>query len=158
MLASGIAHGELSLLSRWRTLETLSRRLQDLATKQLMGLPFNQSDKVFLRTYGKPLGSVMFYDGNSWEVARDTAPRATTVFSAGGSYLHAAIGRPRAIFVHYPWKGKKVICRGAVMPYYEFQNPTRLTDADWLTSIRTGKMPALPGFTSKAFGRAEEEK
>jgi hypothetical protein len=35
--------------------------------------------------------------------------------------------------VLYPWKGKKYLCHGGIMPYYEFKWPAnnRLTDAEF---------------------------
>ena len=157
MLATGIAHGEQSLLWRWRKLEALTLRLRDLADKQLDGKPFDEADNNFLKTFGKPLGSVMFYDGNSWQVPRDNAPRAISIFSGEGSFLHVATGRPRAIFVLYPGDTGKVLCRGAVMSYYEFRAGERLTDSEWLQQIQAGEAPPLPDFTAPVFSRSAGE-
>ena len=154
-LARGVAYGEQTLLSRWRELESIVRRLSALANKQVAGVPFNEADNHFLRGFGKPLASVMFYDGNSWQVPRDTAPRAVTVFSGEGSYLHVATGRPRAIFVHYPVGDQTVLCRGAVMSYYEFRENQRLDDQLWLGRIQADKAPPLPAFTAPVFSRGE---
>ena len=45
--------------------------------------------------------------------------------------LAVGIGRARALYVLYPWKGKPILCRGAVMSYYEYPSNRRLTDLEW---------------------------
>jgi hypothetical protein len=58
--------------------------------------------------------------------------------------LAIAIGRPRALYVLYPWKGKLVLCRGAVMSYYEYPSDRRLTDAEWKDLLDSPGAPAQP--------------
>ena len=59
-------------------------------------------------------------------------------------HLEVGIARPMAIYVLYPWHGKLVLCKGAVMPYYEFANNTRLTDAEWKVILDSEQRPDVP--------------
>ena len=40
--------------------------------------------------------------------------------SRDGKVLEVGVARPRALYVLYPIKGKEILCRGVVLPYYEF--------------------------------------
>ncbi len=134
------------LLTLWGRLEALSRRLEALAHKQLRGRPFNRADNELLEGYGDALAGIMLYSGNSYVTPRDDAPRIVDVHSNPvlGRYLEVGIGRARALYVLYPFNGQDVLCRGAVMPYHEFTSPTRLTDAEWKTTLDGADSPALP--------------
>ena len=41
-------------------------------------------------------------------------------------------------------KGGEILCRGAVLPYYEFPSPARLTDAEWKALLDSSKAPGSP--------------
>ena len=85
----------------------------------------------------------MFYDGNSYHIPRDDAPRAASVFHrAGGEFLIAGTGRPREIRVLYPWQGKEVLCRGAVLPFHTAMSPAHVTDSEWRARLDSPKPPA----------------
>ncbi len=58
--------------------------------------------------------------------------------------LHAATSRPRALYVLYPLGGRKVLCRGAVLPYREVISDSPLTDEDWRQQLDSGTAPPLP--------------
>ena len=62
----------------------------------------------------------MLYGGNSYLTPRDDAPRVVDVYAnpQESGYLHVGIARPRKMYVLYPWKGKTVLCEGAILPYY----------------------------------------
>jgi hypothetical protein len=138
-VASRVPNGaiELSpghdLWQRWRQLDRTTHALEVLVQKELRGVDWSQEDAKVFRTYAAELGFVMGYEGASSANPRDNAPRWTTVARDQGSDRNFAIavGRPRALYVLYPWHGAQVLCRGAVMSYYEYEAPRRLTDAEW---------------------------
>jgi hypothetical protein len=121
------------LWQRWRQLDRTTHALEVLVQKELRGVDWSQEDAKVFRTYAAELGFVMGYEGASSANPRDNAPRWTTVARDRGSdrYFAIAVGRPRALYVLYPWHGAQVLCRGAVMSYYEYEAPRRLTDAEW---------------------------
>ncbi len=89
----------------------------------------------------------MLYGGNAYLTPDDDAPRITDVFSkVDGTCLLVGIARPRAIYVLYPYKGGEVLCRGAVLPYYEFRHPQRVTDSQWKDLLDSKDRPPLPSW------------
>src|SRR5207249_1186763 len=46
----------------------------------------------------------------------------------------------------YPYQGKEILTRGAVMPYYEFPWATRLTDGEWLKLLDSPEAPPNPAW------------
>jgi hypothetical protein len=140
----------------WLRLADLCRRLEALAHKQLRGVPFTKEEDHFLEEYGAHLGAVMLYGGNAWLTPRDDAPRVVDVFSNpnNGKVLEVGIARARALWVLYPWQGRDVLCRGAVMPYYEFTSPQRLTNAEWKAVLDSPNRPAPPAWLKPLLGDA----
>jgi hypothetical protein len=136
---------EMDLKGLWRLLEQTSRRLEAIARKQLAGTALDDDDGSFLLKYGETLAAIMLYGGNSYLDPRDDAPRVADVYwhYILGS-LHAGIGRPRAMYVLYPWQGKDILCKGAVLPYYEFVNQERLTDFEWKRMLDSDNRPDVP--------------
>ena len=134
----------------WQSLGIVCRRLETLAHKQLRGAAFSENDNRFICSYGEKLAEVMLYNSNSYLMPNDDAPRVVDVFSSpqAGKVLEVGIARPRAIYVLYPFKGGEILCRGAVMPYYEFTHDARLTDAEWKTLLDSAKRPTLPAWLS----------
>ncbi|MHC4505664.1 MAG: DUF3160 domain-containing protein, partial [Planctomycetota bacterium] len=129
--------------------------LEALTHKQLRGVEFSAEENRFLIGYGGELAGVMLYGGNSYLTPRDDAPRVVDVFynpNQGGGYLEVGVGRSRALYVLYPYKGGEVLCRGAVMPYYEFRHPKRLTDAEWKTLLDSPKRPEVPRWLAPVVG------
>jgi hypothetical protein len=137
---------DFDLEDLWERFERVSRRLEALAHKQLRGVDLNDSENAFIQTYGETIAGIMLYGGNSYENPRDDAPRVVDVYAnaEAGGYLHVGIARPRALYVLYPWKGQAILCRGAVMPYYEFAATTRHTDASWKQMLDSEKRPSIP--------------
>jgi hypothetical protein len=145
-LASIVEDSKLHLGDLWRSLGMICRRLESLAHKQLRGTAFSEEENRFIRSYGEGLAAVMLYGGNSYLTPNDDAPRVVDVFSSpqAGKYLEVGIARPQAIYVLYPFKGGEILCRGAVMPYYEFTHDARLTDAQWKALLDSPKRPKSP--------------
>ncbi len=133
----------------WPLLETTSRRLESVARIQLAGGDLGEDDDDLIGGYGDTLAAIMGYDGNySSKHPKDDAPRIADVYSnpeVGGN-LHVGVGRARAIYVLYPWQGQAVLCRGAVMPYYEFVDETRLTDEEWKARLDSNARPDVPAW------------
>jgi hypothetical protein len=100
----------------------------------------------FLKGYGEQLGWIMFYDGNSYTTPRDDAPRVVDIFARDGRFLEVGIAKPRAFYVLYPWQGKEILCRGAVLPYHEFVHDKRLTDEAWRNLLSSPARPAPPSW------------
>ena len=161
-IADAIHGPEIYMDYLWRELARLCRRLEALSHKQLRGVAFNWEEDHFLGTFGELLGATMLYGGNCWMSPRDDAPRVIDVHTNPntGAYLEIAIGRPRAIYVLYPYQGAEILCRGAVMPYFEFAHGARLTDAEWKTMLDSPTRPPLPGWASSIYstrGRGRPE-
>ena len=117
----------------WHSLEVLCMRLAMLAEKQLQQVPLNEGDGHFIEHIGDELATIMLYRGQAMLHPPDNAPRIARIASdpRSGSVLQAGIGRPRLLFVLYPWQGKEILCRGVVMPYHEVKDRQTLTDAEW---------------------------
>ena len=130
----------------WYQFSNLCTKLEALSQKQLRGLAFNKDDNDFIHEYGEHLARVMFYTGNSYMNPRDDAARIGDIFSnpAAAGILHIGIGRPRKMYLLYPYGGKQILVYGAVSPYYEFAGSERLTDRDWQKIEQSPSAPAQP--------------
>jgi hypothetical protein len=127
-----MVQSEPDLESLWKYYEQISRRLELLAHKQLRGMDFDQEDGGYIRGYGTRLARVMLYEGNSYVTPLDDAPRIVDVFdNPQKGVLCVGTGRPRALYVLYPWRGQDILCKGAILPYHEFLSRQRLTDSQW---------------------------
>jgi hypothetical protein len=140
--------GSHPIAAEWALLERVSRRLEMLLQKQLRGAPFTDEERTFLLEYGCHLGNAMLYAGNSYLAPNDDAPRITDVFHSTVNRQHLLVGisRPRALYVLHPWKGSEVLCRGVVLPYYEFTNPNQLSDENWTAMLDSPQRPQLPAW------------
>lgn len=141
-----------TLSQNWDELEKACRRLESLCHKQLRGMEFSDSESYWLRNIGALLGGIEFYSGNSWLTPRDDAPRVAEVLHdpRNESHFHVATGRPLAIYLLYPWKGEKRLCRGAVMTYYEPVARKPLDDFDWRELLDGADPPSRPGWCEPA--------
>ena len=130
----------------WKELEELCTRLESLSHKELRGVKLSKVDQSFILGYGTRLAGIMLYGGNSYLTPRDDAPRIVDVFSNPNTneYLEVGISRARALYVLYPFKGKEILCRGAVLPYYEFISKKRYNDKEWKNLLTTDKRPSIP--------------
>jgi hypothetical protein len=132
-----------SMAQRWQGLGQLCSQAQSIAHRQLRKIPLTAEQAAWIKHFGVLLATAMFYDSNSYEDPRDDAPRVVDVFSGPEGHLHAAIGRPRILYVLYPWEGREQLCIGAVLPYFDFKHgPDRLTDAAWMEMLKSTAPPA----------------
>jgi hypothetical protein len=140
----------------WDHLNTLCLRVEALAHKQLRAAPLSKEERRFVLDYGRMLADAMFYWGNSYVSPNDDAPRIADVMHNpnANACLEAGVGRPRALYVLYPYKGVEILCRGAVMSYYEFSRPDPpLTDAEWKDLLDSKDGPAQPGWLRPILSR-----
>lgn len=139
---------ERNLEYSWQHLAEMCRQLERMSHKQLRQIPWNDDEDRFIRKYGNGIADLMGYSQHASWHPRDDAPRVIDVFTNAklGQHLHVGIGRPRDLWVVYPFKGKDVLCRGAVMPYHEFPHRARLTDDAWRTLLKTPEAPRQPAW------------
>ncbi|MFO7899452.1 MAG: DUF3160 domain-containing protein, partial [Planctomycetota bacterium] len=143
-----LAEAQFDLQPLWRRLQTVCLRLEALAHKQLRGTALSDRDKAFIKRYGEAIAGIMLYGGNAYLTPKDDAPRIVDVFSnpEAGRVLEVGVGRARALYVLYPVQGGDILCRGAVLPYYEFQNSARLADMEWKRRLDSDERPAVPAW------------
>lgn len=135
-----------NLFYRWQRLQGLTSQLEAMAQKQLRGADWNEAEATTLRDYNERLGEVMGYFSSAAMDPNDDAPRWTTVHYDPATDVNraVAIGRPRALYVLYPWKGKQILCRGAVMPFFDYPSGELLTDETWKKQLDGPSAPAQP--------------
>lgn len=138
----------------WKDLGEICDQLEELARRQLNGQAFTEDDDQSIRNYGHRIARVMMYVSNTYLGPNDDAPRIVDLAydPSSNRYLHAGISRPRALFVLYPHQGREILCRGAVMPYYEFAHGDRLTDDLWKVMLDSDARPATPGWIRPIVG------
>jgi hypothetical protein len=141
-------YDNISLDTLWSSLGLISRRLESIANKQLAGVDPNETEASFFTGYGKAIAAIML-QASATSSPKDNAPRIADVFCGVDdllriTYMHAGIGRARAIYVLYPWADTEVLCKGAVLPYYEFVASERLTDDEWKTMLDGASPPSVP--------------
>ncbi|MBW2250185.1 MAG: DUF3160 domain-containing protein, partial [Deltaproteobacteria bacterium] len=117
----------------WMSLRHMCNRLEVLAHKQLRGVKFTKKDNYFLTKKKKKLAAVMLCDGYGYHGSNDEEPHIISVYSRPekNTRLYTGTGKPRLMYLLYPYKGKEILCIGAVIPYYEFVSPIGLTDEQW---------------------------
>jgi hypothetical protein len=134
----------------WARLAQVCLRLALVAQRQLDGKPHTNRDKAWLGNLGEVLAKTMLYEANSFLTPRDDAPRIARISSdpRDGSVFHAGIGRPRVMYVLYPSQGRKILCRGVVMPYHELSATKTITDSEWIQRFKASSRPAMPEWLS----------
>ena len=130
----------------WMSLRHMCNRLEMLAHKQLRGVKFSKKDNYFLTDFGEKLAAVMLCDGYGYHGSNDEEPHIIPVYSRPekNTRLYTGTGKPRLMYLLYPYKGKEILCMGAVVPYYEFVSPIGLTDKKWKKSFDGDERPESP--------------
>jgi hypothetical protein len=138
-----ILETNVDIRAHWQSLEYICRRLEVLAHKQLRGAAFSEPENFFLTDFGERLAAVMLYGGDSYRNPNDDTPLIVDVYSNSriSGYLHVGVARPRELIVLYPQKDGEILCRGAVLSYYEFLSSKRLTDAEWRKRLDGDERP-----------------
>jgi hypothetical protein len=153
------ALGRLYLIDRWSALLKVARSTERLCLRQGAHLPADAEDKrlisflydsLFFATTGQGGG----FMGASGQIPPDLAPQVVPVWSnpTTRATLHAAVGRPRWMWVLYPWEGRPVLCRSAALTYFEFAEPDgrRVTDAEWKARLDSKTPPQPPAWLETA--------
>lgn len=131
--------------ANWSKMADISRKLALIARTVMEGNELTENDSQFIRDYGNSIAGFFEYNRAAAETPRDDAFRSAVILSdPKGWHLHAAVARPRALYVLYPYQGKEILCRGAVMPYYEFIQRERLSDQSWHRLYDSNRRPAQP--------------
>ena len=130
-----------TLLQRWMLLIDMTHRLEALSHKQLRGIDWDEADNRFIIHYGRNLATVMGYMSDNCHGPDDNAPRIITTQSdpLTGNHQQVGITHPVSLYVLYPWKGKKILCQGIILPYRVVSAPERLTDETWREQLKDGK-------------------
>lgn len=126
----------------WDDLERICLQLAVLAHKQARELPPTAEESRWLLAFGTNLSD---FSDCHFTSPRDNVPKAVRVFTNPelGKALTVGIGRPRFLYVLHPWKGKEVLCRGAVLPYLERHEMKPLTDDEWRNSLHDAQNPPI---------------
>jgi len=153
------ALGRLYLIDRWSALLKVARSTERLCLRQGAHLPADPEDarlisflydSLFFATTGQGGG----FMGASGQIPPDLAPQVVPIWSnpTTRATLHAAVGRPRWMWVLYPWEGRPVLCRSAALTYFEFAEPDghRVTDAEWKARLDSKTPPPPPAWLETA--------
>jgi hypothetical protein len=148
-----ILENNIDIKYLWDSLNEICRMLEVLAHKQLRGVSFSKRENYFLDDFGERLAAIMLYGGDSYRNPRDDSPSAVDIYHnpALGGYFHIGTARPREFLVLYPYQGREIACRGAVMPYYEFISTTRMTDTEWQKRLDSDERPENPDWHKSIF-------
>ncbi len=123
-------------ISQWYYFASVCHQLEAMAHKELRGIEWNEIDKEFLGLYGLKLHIAIEGDP-----VRDAAVART---GTDGKTLIAAAGPSRVLWVNYPWKGKNILCKGAVMSFYSFEADKPMTDTEWDAKLQAKPAPKPP--------------
>jgi hypothetical protein len=153
--------------------ESIVRKLEALARKELAAQPFGADEKKFIKETirrevqhdeggcGGGSDTVIYtgwypkliYGGTpeSWE------PTVADVHTADGSVLEEAVGDVNFLVAAIDNRGDRTAYVGPVYSYYEFASGQRLTDEEWRKQIQDGRLPPRPewvrAFQAKAVER-----
>jgi len=92
----------------------------------------------------------MGYSYGSLRNATDDAPRAAAVVCdpLNDRLRVVGTGRPRELWVLYPYRGQDTPCRGVVLSYYELDVQAAPTDLEWKAMLDSSQPPREPGWLS----------
>jgi len=143
-----------SLKARWQHLDNLATRLESLLQKQLRQRDWDKEEASFIEEYGASMAYLMGYFGNVHN-AQDDSPRWVEIadYPNKGTLFAVATGRPRPIYILYPWHGVEVLCVGTVSPYFEYESSRRMTDSEWTKSLGKPDSVPLPSWSQSLYLR-----
>lgn len=143
-----------SFKTRWQRLDDLATRLEALLQKQLRQRDWDTDEAAFIEEYGASMAYLMGYFGNVHS-PQDDSPRWVEIadFPPRGTLFAVATGRPRPIYVLYPWHGVEVLCVGTVSPYYEYEATQRMTDSEWTRTLGKPESVRLPSWSQSLYLR-----
>jgi hypothetical protein len=132
----------------YKGLIKLCIQLARMAQKQLDGVKFDKKETKLIEDFGKVLGKLHFYGGNSYHVPKDDMPVVATAFTnpLRGKILLSGIGRARCIeiVIKDPATGKLVLCSGGITLYHEYVSSSPMSDEKWreILKKKDGPKPA----------------
>ncbi|MBL8896524.1 MAG: DUF3160 domain-containing protein [Planctomycetes bacterium] len=135
--------GVLEVTKRAQKLAEIFVRLEGLADQQLRGRELATADCAFYGSLDLELRNL------AREEREQESPRACEVMRVLGTTdlsIVAGTGRPRALWLLYPWKGELVLCRGAVLPVHEVEAAHALTHTEWSQRLNEGRDLELPAW------------
>jgi hypothetical protein len=152
--------------------ETIVRRLEGLARKELAAQPFDADEKKFIKeTIRKEVqheeggcgggSDTVIYTGwypkliyggqpESWE------PTVADVHTGDGSVLEEAVGDVNFLVAAIDSRGDRAAYVGPIYSYYEFTSGQRLTDEQWRKQIQDGRPPPRPDWVRAFQAKAVE--
>ncbi len=140
-------------------LEEIDSKLVDMATffllvsqKEINGQDLNEKEFNQIMWIGGEMESLSQRIANSdMSLEANDDPEkciglATDVYTYNDKCLEEATGWGNEIYVVAEINGLLYLTRGAVLSYYEFQQPSsdRLTDEEWQEKMNKGNLPPIP--------------
>lgn len=129
-----VLESTLRLEPRWKDLEVLCLRLSMIAGKQLAGDVLTLEESNIIMSFGLTLSRIMLQDAATRRFpADDDSPGIVHVSAIPprSTVFHVATGRPRLLYVLYPWQGEELFCQGAILPYHEMDSERPMDDQEW---------------------------
>jgi hypothetical protein len=85
-------------------------------------------------SFGQTLSRIMLQDVASDRFPIDDDSPGIVHVSAiapRSAVFHVATGRPRLLYILYPWQGEELFCQGAILPYHEVEAERPMGDQEW---------------------------
>ena len=139
---------------RWKLFGSICAFLEEIARAELKGQAISRNQREGIKRYGYLLKKYCFSGAKADPKERST--KVVPVFSVEdrelgrpGGILYAGLGKPEALYVVVPWKGRSYLLLGGVLNYREFFLPIRerMDDRRWRNLLESGKAPPPPVFT-----------
>jgi hypothetical protein len=131
-------------------LERIVAYSRSILRKQLNGIEPSEDERRFCDLFPQYLGNALMYNSNAYLNPLDDAAKVAPIWvhsdDVARLYFHVGVGRPRRIYVLYPWKGEKHVCVGGIMPYLEHESDTALNDEEWRGVLDSAKPPTTPAW------------
>ena len=140
--------------------DKIASLLQFLITcsqKELSGETLSDEEQNEIVRYGGLLESLSTSiatddQAYSWYQVEPEADRnmalVVDVHSGPNGVLTEAVGRAAEIYVVIESQGRLVLTRGAVFDYFETITSNRLTDEEWQSMLKAGRIPDRPEWTA----------
>ena len=134
--------------SRLESLESILRRLIDIARDELENKELDEADYRFIRDFGEELESIIAgveAEGKETTIVADVHTDANPPMQV----LEEGVGYVDLILVAYKVPdGRIIVGAGPVLSYYEFKHPIsdRLTDEAWQEMLESGDEPERPAW------------
>lgn len=140
-------------IERLEGFQSLTEELATIVEKELAGKPFSKEEIRLLHRYPHRIASLQGFDFNV-DITREF-PWMCLVCDVHsemlrGQCLEVGTGGAMPMYVVVRKGEVSQLLAGGVYSYYEFAQPisNRLTDEQWRDAWESGKLPAMPGWTS----------